>query len=217
MIQRKILKRMLVAAIVALFTLSASYAQLSLGADVVSRYLFRGTDYGNAASIQPGISYSLGNIEIGAWSSWSINGVDGFNENDLYLSASLGPVGLTLTDYFLPVYGGADDFFNYADDAGVHILEISLSSGVGAFSVMGALNISGDVDDSKYLELGYELFSNEEMSAGLIAGLGDGYYSTDGNFSAVHVGINASKDSYSASYIINPDSKTSFFVFGVSF
>ena len=217
MIQRKILKRMLVAAIVALFTLSASYAQLSLGADVVSRYVWRGADFGNSPSIQPGISYSLGNFEVGAWSAWSVNGDPSGNENDLYLSASLGPVGLTLTDYFFPVYGGEDDFFNYGDTAGVHTLEIGLSYGIGALSVMGAINVSGDADNSKYVELGYELLSSDEMSAGLVVGLGDGFYTSEGGFGAVHVGINASKDSYSASYIINPDGKTSFLVFGVSF
>ena len=42
-------------------------------------------------------------------------------------------------------------------------------------------------------------------------------YSTDGKFEPVSIGISASRDNYSASYIINPDQETSFLVFGVNF
>ena len=41
-------------------------SSLSIGADVVSRYVWRGTDFGDGVSVQPGISYSMGNVEIGA-------------------------------------------------------------------------------------------------------------------------------------------------------
>lgn len=44
----------------------AASAQFGLGADVVSRYVWRGTDFGNAASVQPYISYTAGVLEIGA-------------------------------------------------------------------------------------------------------------------------------------------------------
>ena len=33
-------------------------AEISIGADVVSRYVWRGTDWGDGASVQPGIAYS---------------------------------------------------------------------------------------------------------------------------------------------------------------
>ena len=48
-------------------------------------------------------------------------------------------------------------------------------------------------------------------------GLGNGAYSTDGEFTPVSLGISASRDNFSASYIINPDQETSFLVFGVNF
>ena len=87
-------------------TLSAvpADAGVSFGADVVNRYVWRGTDFGNAVSVQPGMSISHGNIEVGAWSSWAISGSEiiggNFNENDLYASFSAGPIGITLTDYY---------------------------------------------------------------------------------------------------------------------
>ena len=45
-------------------------AEVGIGADVVSRYIFRGTDFGNAVTVQPGLTYSTDSFEIGAWSSW---------------------------------------------------------------------------------------------------------------------------------------------------
>jgi|GEM_PF-3187968 hypothetical protein len=114
---------------------------LGIGADLVSRYVWRGTDFGNSASVQPYIAYATGNLEIGAWSSWALTAAGaGANENDLYISYSAGPVGLTLTDYYFPE---SNKFFDYADD-GKHILEISASLGVEAFSLMGAFNFRGD-------------------------------------------------------------------------
>jgi len=52
----------------------AVQADVGIGADLVSRYVWRGTDFGNSAAIQPSISYTSGSVEIGAWSSWSLTG-----------------------------------------------------------------------------------------------------------------------------------------------
>jgi len=56
-------------------------AEIGIGADVVSRYIFRGTDFGNAVTVQPGITYSVDmddrSLEIGTWSSWAIDGAGG--------------------------------------------------------------------------------------------------------------------------------------------
>ena len=91
-------------------TLSAipADAGVGFGADVVNRYVWRGTDFGNAVTVQPGMSISHGNIEVGAWSSWAISG-GGANENDLYASFSSGPIGITLTDYYFPGLTEDDD------------------------------------------------------------------------------------------------------------
>ena len=64
-------------------------------------HIFRGTDFGNAVTVQPGLTYSTDSFEIGAWSSWAIDG-GGANEHDIYASFSVGPVGITVTDYFFP-------------------------------------------------------------------------------------------------------------------
>ena len=170
---RKHLRTILAGALVALATGVPASAEVGLGSDLVSRYVWRGSDLGDAVSVQPWISYSNDVVEIGAWSS---NGKDraleaagdseegaiadsaaiilpsnddgiGHNENDLYVSFGAGPVGITVTDYYLPT-ASPGDFFNYSDDDGIHIIEVSAAFEVGCASVMGAFNLLGDGDDS---------------------------------------------------------------------
>jgi hypothetical protein len=193
--------------LVCIISLSALMSETTISADVVSRYVWRGTDFGNAAAVQPGIETAVGPITVGAWGSWSISpgpsDASG-NECDLYASFTAGPVGITVTDYFFPAYAGVDSLTNID----MHIIEVSGSADVGPVSVLAAANVSGDDDSSTYLELSYGAFS---------LGLGNGAYSTDGKFAPVSIGVSASRDNFSASYIINPDQDTSFLVFGVSF
>ena len=190
-----------------LLILSMLNGEVTIGADVVSRYVWRGTDFGNAAAVQPSIETTIGPVALGAWGSWSISpgpaDASG-NECDLYASTTVGPVGLTLTDYFFPAYAGTDSLLN----VDIHVFELSAGADVGPVSVLAAANVSGDDDNSTYLELTYAAFS---------LGLGNGEYSTDGDFSPVNIGVSASRDNFSASYIINPDQETSFLVFGVNF
>ena len=190
-----------------LLVLSMLYGEVTIGADVVSRYVWRGTDYGNAAAVQPSIETTIGPVARGAWGSWSISpgpaDASG-NECDLYASTTVGPVGLTLTDYFFPAYAGTDSLLNLD----IHVFELSAGADVGPVSILAAANVSGDDDNSTYLELTYGAFS---------LGLGNGAYSTDGEFAPVSIGVSASRDNFSASYIINPDQETSFLVFGVNF
>ena len=190
-----------------LLILSMLNGEVTIGADVVSRYVWRGTDYGNAAAVQPSIETTIGPVALGAWGSWSISpgpaDASG-NECDLYASTTVGPVGLTLTDYFFPAYAGIDSLLNLD----IHVFELSAGADVGPVSILAAANVGGDDDNSTYLELTYGAFS---------LGLGNGAYSTDGEFAPVSLGISASRDNFSASYIINPDQETSFLVFGVNF
>ena len=201
--------------IYSLLVLSMLYGEVTIGADVVSRYVWRGTDYGNAASVQPGIETAVGPVTVGAWGSFPLTDAIGTsttagNECDLYASTTVGPVGLTLTDYFFPKYAGTDSLLNLDK----HIFELSAGANVCSVSLLAAANVSGDIDDdgksrnSAYLEITYGVFS---------LGLGNGSYSTDGEFSPVSIGVSARRDNYSASYIINPDQETSFLVFGVNF
>ena len=188
--------------------LSVLHGDVAVGADAVSRYVWRGADYGNAAAVQPFVEKSIGSVTIGAWGSFPLTdptgtSESGGNECDLFLSTTAGPVELTLTDYFFPAYLGEDELSN-SDN---HITELSAGIDISSVSVLAATNVSGDDDNSNYLEFVYGAFS---------LGFGDGLYSADGKFSPVNIGVSASKDNFSVRYSINPDQDTSFLVFSIN-
>jgi len=209
---------MVIAGVFVLAPLNNIQAGFDLGADVVSRYIWRGTDFGNSASVQPYVSYGYGMLEVGAWSSWAVT-APGANENDLYLSSSLGPVSFVLTDYYFPVaQGTGSDFFDYDQSSGNHILEFGAGYGNGPFSLFAGYNFWGDSENSVYLEGSYEFYSKDKTQASLAVGAGNGFYLTspDDTPDLVNVAITAARDIFSVSYILNPNASVSWMVFGVN-
>lgn len=225
MLKKISVKNITLVAVVFAMMSSPLFAQFDIGADVVSRYVWRGWDFGNSAAVQPALTYGNelagGALEIGAWGSFALTS-GAANENDLYVSYSTGPVTVVVTDYYFPGYTGADKFGNYGENGG-HILEAGAGFSAGIFSLMGFYNFSGfDSENSAYVELGvtppYEV---EGIELGLFVGAGNGVYDfvaagESPEFVLTNVGLSVSKDNYSASYIVNPDQETSFLVFGIS-
>lgn len=143
----------------------------SVGADFVSRYIWRGVNLGGSSpSIQPYVEFGFGNSDhafaIGAWGAYSLSGVTTGQEADLYLSYTLKDViSLTVTDYFFPDETvGRNQYFNYnmdwtKIDAGTkgqtgHVMEAALSfNGTDNIpvSLMFAMNIWG-ADSRKYVD-----------------------------------------------------------------
>jgi len=187
--------------------LSSIFANTEISVDLVSRYVWRGQDYGNAAAIQPNFQKNIGSFSLGAWGSWSISpgpaDASG-NECDLYISTKIGPASLVLTDYFFPSYNGSDSLFNLDK----HTFEVSTAFDIKQASLLFAAYIFGDDDlNSIYLEYNYKM---------LTIGVGNGSYTVSGDLMPISIGLNAKRDNLSASYIINPDSQTSFLVVGIN-
>jgi hypothetical protein len=208
------MKTKIILGLISVMLVSASaYAGFGINADVVSRYVWRGTDFGNSASIQPGLAFTSGGLKIGDWASYAITS-GGSNENDLYVTYTVGGLGLTLTDYYFPESG---DIFNYKNDDSIHFLEASASYSVGKLGFLAGYFFSGDPDNSLYAEASYQIVSSDELSAKLIVGAGGGMYAVKDDFTAVNIGLTVSKGATFASFILNPDAKTDFLVFGFSF
>lgn len=103
--------------------------ELSIGSDFVSRYVWRGTKFSSAPSIQPGLELGIGNLAIGAWGSYSFNGLDGA-ETDIYLSYTTlnDMISLTFTDYFFPIDTlGNNNYFEYDESKTGHVYEAAIS------------------------------------------------------------------------------------------
>lgn len=220
--------------------------EISFGADILNRYVWRGTQFSTSPVIQPAVEYSNGGFAIGAWGSYSQNGSDGA-ETDLYVSYTFADelFTATVTDYFFPNDGIAvnNKYFDYKEASTGHIMEASLAfNGSDAFpiSILAAMNFwgadqdaNGDQHNSLYVEFGYG-FEYKEVAIDLFAGftpidadedIGEsGFYGSTAGF--VNMGFTASKEvnitenfslPLSASVIANPMAENLFLVFGVSF
>ena len=204
----------------------------SIGADIVSRYVWRGLDFGESMSVQPGLTIGLGGLEFGAWGSYSISASgSGANENDLwatytYETASGASFAVGMTDYYFP--GPRADGFR---DKDAHTQEVSVAvSGSEAFPVSLYAGMVLDDDKPIYFEASVP-FAAGDVEIGLHAGAVSGesaFYATEG-FALVNLGLTASTelpitDSFappvSVSYIVNPSDSDSgnraFLVFALS-
>ena len=207
----------------------AAAQSVSIGADVVSRYVWRGLDFGESMSVQPALTLGAGGFEFGAWGSYSIS-ADGAsaNENDLWFTytvttSSGASFAVGATDYYFP--GPDADGFSYKS---AHTWEFSLAfAGPEAFPLSLFAGLINDDDKPMYLEAGLPLPAGEGMELGLHAGMvtaASGFYDTEGA-AVVNLGITAGKElqiteslalPMSVSYVINPDQDRAFLVFGIS-
>jgi uncharacterized protein (TIGR02001 family) len=223
-----------------LFTTSAVQAQsVDVGGTLASRYVWRGLDFGNAAAVQPSLSYSQGGFTVGAWGSFEMSPVGGSatNENDLYASYTFdlgdsGSISLSVTDFYFST--GANDFFEFDNEAvsgpGGHQIEPGISYS-GPVTVSASVFAYGHGDENEiWLEAAYP-FSVKDVDLSLALGGtpndGAGFYGTDADTDAglTKVSLSASKsieitDSFSlpisASYYVNPYLARSYFIFGIS-
>ena len=218
------LKAGLIGSIMLIFSISTVIAQeeesnWGVGADFVSRYVWRGTDFGNAPAIQPTIEFSKGNFSIGAWGSYALS-ASTYLEADLYASYSFDfGLDIIATDYYFPaaVFGVVTDSSWFDTDS--HTFEIGLSQAVGDFYISGYYFLNADTDI--YLEAGYS-FKN----LNIFAGFGNQSYTNSGDFNLVNFGVSTSRDlaisdkfslPLTGAFIVNPDKKQLNIVFGFSF
>ena len=221
---------------IVLVPLSAIYAQdeekespISIGADLVSRYVWRGTDYGASPSIQPYIEAGFGGFAIGAWGAYTTN-LPGVQELDLYANYTINDIiTVGVIDYFFPNEILGYDYYELRTDSSNHVIEGLVSfNGLEnlPLTAMFGVNLLYDSNNSLYFELGYSFSILDIFLAA-----GNGIYTVEDTgepdkFGIVNLGISASKeipitDKYgipiTASLITNPNAKQIHLVFGISF
>lgn len=206
---------------------TGSSVTVSASADVFSKYIWRGQDYGHTPSLQPGLSASWHDFVIGAWGAYRLSG-DGDDELDFYLTKTVGPVSLSIWDYWSYSKSNPSKYFNYNPETTSHLLEgqILLSGGEKLpFNILGSwLFYGADPSKSIYVELQYvQPINNSQLT--FFAG-----YQVKGNYYApgrgfVNMGVTlvqpmASARKYSMdlllSLIANPENKSVFFTVGLS-
>jgi hypothetical protein len=218
-------KVFLSATIATLFVLTAAQAQFDTGADVVSRYIWRGSDFGQSAAVQPALTYTYKGFEVGAWGSYSLSADGaGANENDLYISYTYSSFTLAVADYYFPA-PGVYHMFEFDPDSIYNLIELAGTYNYQALTVFGAVFVSGDINatgekrHSIYLEAAYEFALPEEVALDLFAGAGNEMYvlNDNGDFGFVNLGCTIRKGIFSTSLIFNPEAETRYLVFTASF
>lgn len=194
-----------------------SAQEVSVGADIVSSYVWRGVKYGEGAAVQPSIEFSSGGFAIGAWGSFGLAKDDAL-EADLYAGYGFeNGLYVGVTDYYFP----GSDYTEFSDN---HAYEANLGFEIGSLSLSANMMMNegaGVVGDDTYFEVGYSF-----GPASIFVGGGDGWHTMDTEFAICNVGVSAEKeikvtDTFSlplfGSVIMNPDSKQMYIVVGMSF
>jgi len=222
-----------------ILSVNTAKAQVSLGADVVNRYVWRGFDFGNSVNIQPSISYTAGGFSVGAWGAFATDDASA-DENDLWIGytfdlGSGSSIGFGATDYYFPAQG---TFFDYDGNGnGAHWIEPYVSySGPDTFpiSLSASIVATNDVDfdgetaNPVYLQASYpfKISDTVDMSFtfGAITSESANFYGVT-DAAVTNLNISATKEikiseSFSlpinASYILNPYSEISYLVVGFS-
>ncbi|MBE0674824.1 MAG: hypothetical protein IH591_09205 [Bacteroidales bacterium] len=214
----------------ALFFTTGMYAQESgtsdskvsfdFGADLMSRYVWRGTQFGGTSpSLQPGLSVGIAGLEIGAWGAYSLGGNNTDQEFDLYLSYTFlnDLLSITVTDYFFPEEGADYNYTQWNKDETGHLLEGTISFNgnenlpirfMAAFNFYGndAITLNGDgtkkgIQYSNYFETGFTFNANNISCDAFLGGTlsspdedlnETGFYGTGPGI--VNLGFTASKE-----------------------
>ncbi len=192
----------------------------SVGSDIVSSFIWRGTRQGSGPHIQPAIEYSKGFFTAGTWGSFDFRG---YEEVDLYFAFNLpGGFSIGLQDYYLPSL----PFFDLSAADGSHAYEVNLgyTSEHVSLEANYLINEAGGIGS-----YGGDLYFEAAMSFdffSLFLGAGNGWHTEDGSFNVCNIGLGVGKefdvtDRFSipvtGQLIFNPDSERMFLFVGFSF
>ena len=225
----KTVKLSLCMAFAAICSLSGVKAQdkveASLGADVVSRYVWRGMDQGSGASIQPALGFAYKGLSLGAWGSASIQDFN-VKEFDVTLGYKIAGLGISFTDYF---YQGEEA--RYGEWKANHLLEGALSYSFGScpLTLSAATMLAGNQDKqggdqhfSTYINASYtcQLGDIAVSPAIGVSAFDSEYYGTKA-FDVMDVSIKATKEikgfPFYVQAIVSPAKDRTYLVAGMSF
>jgi hypothetical protein len=150
-----------------------------------------------------------GSTNVGIWGSYSL--VSGASDEiNISFSQGVGPATISVTDYYFPLAanGEGNSFFEFGDDAG-HSVEVGASVDYGDVSLFLGRFVNGTSKEDTYVELGYGLTDNLTLALGA----GDGSLATEEDFALVNASLSVTSDNdYGATFTVNPDTETAFFV-----
>jgi len=209
---------LLLVSLIFCFTPAQEVKSQDFGADFVSSYVWRGTQFGTGPNVQPWMELGAGNLTGGIWGSFALDATRNASDNelDLWVSYDFGPLALTVTNYSFPNADGTYSAGGVFDGD----IEVSGSTSLGPVD----LTVGYFTDlEALYIEAGFPI-----GPVGVAVGYGSdgaGAFYAGGDSGLVNVSFSGEKDikiteDYSlpvfGSFIYNPDAEAAFLVFGFS-
>ena len=207
--------------------------EATVGADVVSKYIWRGQDCGEGA-VQPSASISYAGLSLSAWGSYGFVDTDDAKEFDLTLAYSIGGFTVGITDYFIA--GDDAQYFKYEAHETAHVFEANVGYDFGpvalnwytVFAGADGLNSDGDRAYSSYFEISapFKLGGLEWGAAIGCVPYATSFYADVDGFAVTNVTLSAAKDiqitekfalPLFASITANPATSKMYFTCGLSF
>lgn len=220
--------------VIAIVAPVSAEVETTVGADVVSRYIWRGCDLGDAA-FQPTLGVSTAGFDLSLWGSTGIVNFTDTKEFDVTLSYGIAGLSVGVTDYWFSTgiepYGR---YFGYKEKETDHVFEAFLGYDLGFASISWYTNFAGndfkangDRAYSSYCEISapFSAFGADwTATAGFVASESVEYV-TEG-FSVTNLSVTATKEleisdrfslPISAGLTVNPCSEMAYLTFGLSF
>ena len=202
----------------------------TIGADIVSRYIWRGQDLGSA-SLQPTLGISYKGLSLSSWGSVGITDPADTKEVDLAVGYEYKGFSVGITDYWF----SQGKYYQYAAHKTTQVFEATASYDFGILSAAWNTNFAGDDGlngDGKRAYSSYFELSAPFSLGGLdwtgtvgMVPWETSFYDTSG-FAVTHVSLRATKDivikdkyhlPVFAELATNPRSEKLFLIFGLSF
>ena len=111
------------------------------GGEIVSKYVWRGQDYGGVA-VQPYAGLSYKGFSFTVWSSLGFTN-DDVAEVDLILEYTNGGFIASITDCWSSYYGSGDKYFAYGANSTCHVFEALVGYDFGPVNVAWSTNFAG--------------------------------------------------------------------------
>lgn len=138
--------KVLTLAVMGMMSISAANAQEkvegTVAADVVSRYIWRGQELGDAA-IQPSATLSYKGLSLAAWGSYGFLNTQDTKEFDLTLAYTTGGFNVGITDYWFSYYGQGNTYFEYRAHDTSHVWEANIGYDFGPLAIQWYTNFAG--------------------------------------------------------------------------
>ena len=114
----------------------------TVGADVVTRYIWRGQMLGDAA-VQPTAGLAYKGLSLTAWGSFGFINKDDAKEFDLTLEYATGGFSVGVTDYYFSVRGAENKYLDYRAHSTPHVWEAYVGYDFGVAAVKWFTNFAG--------------------------------------------------------------------------